>query len=63
MVLDIQLTTDEAEDAKTRREFVLPNEPGLAIMGKEPFLGAVRRNSGLPVLRDELSNRMESGAL
>jgi len=62
MALDIQLRNGNAESAASREQFVIPSEPGLAIMGKEPVLGAVRRNSGLPVLRDMLSKDDEESS-
>jgi len=31
-----------------------PDEPGLALLGKKPLIGTLRRSLGIPVLRDQL---------
>lgn len=36
----------------------LPNNPGPALTGRTPVIGALRRQNGLPVLRDMLSDMM-----
>lgn len=33
----------------------IPNDPGLAIRGKTPILGELRRKNDIPVIRDEVA--------
>lgn len=35
-----------------------PKDPGPAVLGKTPLVGSVRRNKGLPVLRDEIKEEL-----
>jgi len=36
----------------------MPSNPGPALAGRTPLVGTVRRQSGMPVLRDQLSEAM-----
>lgn len=38
---------------------VIPDNPGPALAGRNPIIGNVRRERDMPVLRDELSDRLK----
>lgn len=40
-------------------DFSVPDNPGPAVLGRTPALGSLRRDSGMPVIRDNLSGVMQ----
>ena len=51
---DLELNAPSSDDIDAE----VPDDPGPALMGKTPVLGTVRRNTDLPVLRDELKDQL-----
>lgn len=38
----------------------VPDYPGPAALGHEPLIGSVRRGKGMPVIRDEVADKVDS---
>jgi hypothetical protein len=38
----------------------VPDNPGPAALGHEPLVGTLRRSNGMPVIREELAQRVDS---
>jgi len=38
----------------------VPDYPGPAALGHEPLIGSVRRGKGMPVIRDEVADKIDS---
>ena len=53
---DKELQLEGMEEIEEQIDF--PNDPGLAIRGKTPIIGELRRKNDIPVIRDEVVDEL-----
>lgn len=50
---------ENVQDQLNQLDLDVPDDLGLAVRGKTPALGELRRNNDIPVLRDKIAEEFE----
>lgn len=53
------MSGDDGPDMMQGGSMSMPSNPGPSVAGRTPMLGTVRRERGLPVVRDQLPDLMD----